>query len=153
MYDLAKRLFPMGRSLTGQGVRETLGIIKEYLPDLNIHEVPTGTPCFDWTVPDEWNIRDAYVLDPRGKKIIDYQCSNLHVVGYSEPQDKILSLEALQPHLHSLPDLPDAIPYVTSYYHRTWGFCLPHTQRSQLEQGDYRVVIDSDLGPGSMTFA
>jgi aminopeptidase-like protein len=152
MHDFIARLFPICRSLTGDGVRETLAILGEHLPGLTVHEVPSGTAAFDWTVPDEWNIRSARLIGPDGETIVDFQDSNLHVVGYSEPVDRELSLDELQPHLHSLPELPDAIPYITSYYKRYWGFCLPHRVRENLKAGTYRAVIDSTLAPGHLTY-
>jgi len=152
IHQLCEDLWPINRSITGEGVRETLNIIKRHLPDLIIHEVPTGTTCFDWVIPKEWNINDAYVIDPNGNKIVDFKDSNLHVVGYSTPINQTLSLNELQKHLHSLPEQPDAIPYVTSYYQERWGFCLTDSQRKTLLEGDYQVCIDSELADGSLTY-
>jgi len=152
MHDLARRLWPIHRSITGDGVRQTLSILQAELPGLTIHEVPTGSQVFDWTVPDEWAIRGAQLIDPDGEVVVDYANSNLHVVGYSTPVDIEINLDDLQPHLHSIPEQPDAIPFVTSYYHRTWGFCLPHSVREALKPGTYRAVIDATLEPGSLTY-
>ena len=152
MHDFIAGLFPICRSLTGAGTRQTLAVIAEHLPGLRIHSVPSGTQVFDWSIPDEWNIRSARLIGPGGDVIVDFAAHNLHVVGYSEPVDEQLSLEELQPHLHSRPDLPDAIPYVTSYYRRYWGFCMTQRQRDQLQPGMYRAVIDSTLAPGVLNY-
>jgi len=152
MHDLCRELFPICRSITGNGLRESLMILKRYVPDLKIFEVPTGTKCFDWEVPKEWNINDAYIVTPDGDKICDFKKSNLHVVGYSVPIDRLISFDELQEHLHSLPDQPNAIPYVTSYYEEQWGFCISQNQRDMLIPGNYRVVIDSKLENGSLTY-
>jgi aminopeptidase-like protein len=151
MHALAAELYPICRSITGAGVRQTLEILGKSIP-LTRHEVPTGTRVFDWTVPPEWNIREAYVADPNGKRVIDFKASNLHVVSYSEPVRTRLALPELRPHLFTRPDLPDAIPYRTSYYTKTWGFCLSHRQLEQLSDGDYEVVIDSTLEPGALSY-
>ncbi len=151
LHQLLARLFPICRSITGNGVRKTLEILREHIP-LIVHEVPTGTRVFDWTVPKEWNIRSAFVEDESGRKIVDFRRHNLHVVGYSVPVDRSVSLTELQPHLHSLPGQPDAIPYVTSYYQEAWGFCLSHNERQKLAEGKYRVLIDSELREGHLTY-
>ncbi len=152
IYLWACDLFPICRSITGDGVRETFKYIKSFLPDLEVHEVPTGTKAFDWVVPQEWNVNDAYVLDPEGRKIIDFKECNLHLVNYSIPFKGSMSLQALQEHLYSLEDQPDAIPYVTSYFKPRWGFCISHKQRQDLIDGTYHIVVDTTLEDGSMTY-
>ena len=152
IFGLVQKLYPICRSITGNGVRETLKIIKSDVSGIKVFEVPTGTNVFDWTVPKEWNIKDAYVIDPDGYKIIDFQKSNLHVVGYSTPVSKIVLLEELQNHLYSIPEQPNAIPYITSYYKERWGFCITDEQRKALKPGEYYVNIDSSLTEGSLTY-
>ena len=151
MYALATELFPICRSITGNGVRQTLEILQRIIP-LEIQEVPTGTPVFDWEVPKEWNVQEAWVKDPAGKKIIDFSQHNLHLLNYSVPIRRSMSLSELRPHLYTLPDQPDLIPYRTSYYQENWGFCLPHRQYEQLEEGNYEVCIDSSLEAGHLTY-
>lgn len=150
MHALATELFPICRSITGDGVRTTLSEIAEHIP-LEVHEVPSGTQVLDWTVPDEWNIRDAFIA-AGGERVVDFRASNLHVVGYSEPVRAEMSLAELRPHLHIHSENPDWIPYRTSYYARTWGFCLSQRQLATLDDGPYEVVIDSTLAPGSLTY-
>jgi len=151
LYDLMAELYPICRSLTGAGQRRTLDILRRRI-DLTVHEVPSGTAVFDWTVPKEWNIRAAYIKDVRGRKIIDFADSNLHVVGYSVPVRRRMSFAALKPHLFSLPDHPDWIPYRTSYYREDWGFCLSHRQLLEMKDGEYEVCIDSTLADGAMSY-
>ena len=151
IYDLIAELYPICRSITGNGVRQTLKIVGKHIP-LSVYEVPTGTQVFDWTVPKEWNIRAAWVKDSRGRKVIDFQKSNLHVVNYSIPFKGKMPLAELEPHLFSLPEHPDWVPYRTTYYKETWGFCLSHNQLRSLEEGDYEVCIDSTLADGSLTY-
>jgi len=151
MIRLIERLYPICRSITGDGVRETLRILQGHIP-LEIHEVPSGTAVFDWTVPDEWNIRDAWVKNPAGEKIVDFQKLNLHVLNYSEPIHKKMGLGELKEHLFTLPDHPDWVPYRTSYHSRNWGFCMEHRLFQSLEEGEYEVFVDSDLEPGSLSY-
>jgi aminopeptidase-like protein len=150
-YELMGRLFPLCRSLTGDGVRATLDMIREQIP-ITRTEIPSGTRVFDWVVPDEWNLRAAHITAPDGSRVVDLRDSTLHVVSYSEPVRATLSLEALRERLHTLPEHPDLVPYRTSYYERTWGFCLSHRQLLTLQPGNYEVVIDSTLEPGHLTY-
>ncbi len=152
IYDLIEELFPICRSITGDGVRRTLELVKKRIP-IQIHEVKSGTQCFDWTIPDEWNPREAWIKDPAGKKIADFAENNLHLLGYSIPFKGKISLDELRGHLYSDPGRPDAIPYNTSYYERRWGFCLSHRQLGSLAPGEYEVYIDTTLEPGSLTYA
>ena len=152
MHQWATDLFPICRSLTGDGVRSTLNYLQQLLPALKIFEIPSGTRAFDWEVPREWVIRDAYIADADGNKLVDFKKNNLHVVGYSTSVDAVLNKEELEEHLYSLPELPHAIPYVTSYYSETWGFCLSHNQRAELGEGPFRVFIDSEHKVGSLTY-
>ncbi|HEX3247196.1 MAG TPA: DUF4910 domain-containing protein, partial [Chloroflexota bacterium] len=152
MHGLVEQLYPLCRSITGDGVRGTLDVLAESIP-LRVYEIPSGTNVLDWTVPKEWNIQDAYVADAQGRRVIDFKESSLHVVGYSTPIRTKMNLAALREHLHTLPDQPDLIPYRTSYYKEAWGFCLSQKTLDSLPDGDYEVVIDSTLADGSLTYA
>ncbi|MFY7867756.1 DUF4910 domain-containing protein [Roseateles sp.] len=152
IHKLAQRLWGINRSITGDGVRDTLKILKGLMPSLAMHEVPTGTKAFDWTIPKEWKVNDAYLISPSGKKICSFKENNLHLVGYSIPIRKTIDLSELQANLYSLPSQPTAIPYITSYYKEHWGFCLSQQQRDSLEDGLYEVFIDSELFDGSLTY-
>lgn len=151
LFALCERLYPICRSITGQGVRDTLAMLRE-LVEIETFEVPSGTEAFDWTVPPEWNLARGRLIGPSGQTIVDTADHNLHVVNYSEPVDRTLSLEELVGHLHSLPDQPDAIPYRTSYFQQTWGFCLPHRLRETLPAGQYTARIEATLAPGSLSY-
>jgi aminopeptidase-like protein len=151
MHRLIADLYPLPRSLTGHGVRQTLAKLCDLIP-LTTHEIPTGTAAFDWTIPNEWNVREAYVANSAGHRVIDYKQHTLHLVGYSTPVRTKMRLADLRPHLHTLPDRPDAIPFRTSYYTPTWGFCLTHRQFESLPDDDYDVVIDATLAPGHLTY-
>lgn len=146
------RLFPINRSLTGNGNRESLKILSEIV-NLTIKEVPSGTSCYDWVVPSEWNVKEAWIKDSAGNKIVDFNELNLHLLGYSIPFKGKLSLNELKPHLFSIPEMPESVPYLTSYYQSRWGFCIKHNQLSNLKDDIYEVLIDSQIDPkGSMTY-
>lgn len=151
-FRLMRHLYPICRSITGEGVRQTLDLVEQHIA-LTRTEVPSGTPVFDWEVPNEWNIRDAWIADSQGRRVVDFRAHSLHVVSYSAPINRTMSRGELEPHLHSLPERPDWIPYRTSYYVEDWGFCLRHRDRLQLGPGPFEVVIDSDLRPGHLTYA
>jgi aminopeptidase-like protein len=151
MHSLVEELYPICRSITGDGVRRTLAVLGKHVP-LEVREVPTGTPVLDWTVPKEWNIRDAWIADGAGHRVVDFRASNLHVVSYSVPVRARMRLGELLPHLYTLPDQPDRVPYRTSYYEETWGFCLTQRQLDALPDGEYDVCIDSTLEPGALTY-
>lgn len=151
VHGFAAELYPICRSITGDGIRQTLELVGRRIP-LRITEVPSGTPVFDWTVPKEWNIRDAFIKNSEGERIVDFQRSNLHVLNYSTPVRGTMPLSELKPHLLSLPEHPEWIPYRTSYYEQKWGFCLSHNQLLSLADGDYDVCIDSTLTDGHLTY-
>jgi len=152
MYNWAVDLFPINRSITGNGVRETLKYIKNIIPELETFEVPSGTKVFDWIVPKEWNCNDAYIIDPNGNKICNFKENNLHLVGYSIPIDREIKYEELIEHLYYIEEQPTAIPYITSYYKERWGFCLTYNDFKKLKKGTYKVKIDSKLENGSLTY-
>jgi aminopeptidase-like protein len=152
MYDWATDLFPINRSLSGDGVRETLSYIKNIIPEINIFEIPSGTKCFDWIIPKEWNCNDGYIIDPDGNKICDFKNNNLHIVGYSTPIDKEMGYDELVEHLYYIEDQPTAIPYITSYYSQRWGFCISFNEFKKLNKGIYKVKINSELKDGSLTY-
>ncbi|HKP56857.1 MAG TPA: DUF4910 domain-containing protein [Polyangiales bacterium] len=152
LHALVSELYPICRSITGDGVRQTLQILSRYNP-LTVHEVPSGTPVLDWTVPKEWNIRDAWIADASGQRIVDFRKLNLHVLNYSVPVRAKLSLRELRPHLFTLPNQPDLVPYRTSYWNEAWGFCLSQRQLDAMPEGEYEVCIDSTLADGSLTYA
>jgi aminopeptidase-like protein len=151
MMGLITEAFPICRSITGDGVRATLAMIQQRIP-LAVEEVATGTPVFDWTVPKEWNVRDAWIKDPSGRKIVDFQESNLHLLNYSVPVHERLSLAELKPHLFTLPDQPELIPYRTSYYKEAWGFCMRQRTLESLPEGEYEVFVDSTLADGALSY-
>ncbi len=156
-YNLAKELFPICRSITGNGVRETLGILKREVPELTLKEIPSGTQVFDWTVPKEWNIRDAWVKDKNGKKIIDFKETNLHVMGYSVPVKKIVTLQEMMEFIYTEPSQPEVIPYITSYYKERYGFCISENQKKQIlkdyaSTDKFEICIDSSLEDGFLTY-
>lgn len=152
MYDLAARMFPICRSITGNGFRESLGIIRSIIPEIEVHEIPSGTAVFDWTIPKEWNCTGGGIYTLNGEKIIDFDDSNLHIMGYSTPIDRVVCREELLEHIFTLPEQPDWIPYVTSYYKERWGFCMSENQKKKLVEERYHIVIKSSLEQGSLTY-
>lgn len=152
IYKLAKKIFPIYRSITGEGVRETLHELKKEVPELQIIEVPSGTTVFDWQIPQEWNIKDAYIEKKNGERVIDFKENNLHVMGYSQPIDKWVSRQELEQYVFTQPDQPEVIPYVTSYYAPRSGFCMSENTKKSLKEGSYHICIDSQFSNGSMTY-
>src|SRR5699024_1476390 len=149
--DLIERLYPICRSITGDGVRESLGILQEIIP-LEVREIPTGSEVFDWTVRKEWNINEAWIKGADGKKVVDFEVSNLQILNYSAPVDRNITFDELKEHIYTLPDQPDLIPYRTSYYNENWGFCMEHSKLESLEEGEYHAYIDSSFKEGSLTY-
>ncbi len=152
IYKFAEKLWPFDRSITGPGLRQTLNEIKDKLPNLKNKKFTTGTKVFDWTIPQEWEVNEAYIISPSGNKICDFNTNNLHLVGYSTSYNGKMSLNELQKYLFSIPNQPDAIPYITSYYQKRWGFCLTHQQRTSLEDGQYEIVIDTSFKDGNLDY-
>jgi len=152
IHKFAEKLWPLNRSITGQGVRDTLNLISQHLPNLKIESIKTGTKVFDWVIPKEWFVRKAYIITPNGEKICDYSKNNLHLIGYSIPFSGKVSLDELKNHLYTLPDKPSAIPYVTSYYEERWGFCISYEELNNLKNGEYEVVIDTILFDGVLNY-
>jgi len=152
LYNLCEKLYPIMRSITGEGNRETIRILQNIVPELTMHEVPSGTKVFDWIIPKEWNIKEAWIKDSSGKTIVDIKNNNLHILNYSTPCHIKIGLDELKTHLYSLPDNPDWIPYVTSYYKERWGFCISHNELIRLLDDEYEVYIDSELKDGSLTY-
>jgi aminopeptidase-like protein len=153
IHNFAKQLWPINRSITGKGVRTTLDLIKQHLPDLEVKSIPSGTEVFDWTVPKEWHAEEAYIITPSGEKICDFKVNNLHLLGYSTSVEGSMGLEELKEHLYTLPEQPEAIPYITSYYKERWGFCLSYNQYDQLKDGEYRVKIEAKHFDGVLNYA
>ena len=150
---LLERLFPICRSITGEGVRETLRVLSDEISSFQTVEVPSGTQCYDWKVPDEWNVREAFIADSNGNRLVDFSFNNVHLVSYSEPIDRLMSFAELDQHLYTLPKLPGAIPYRTAYYKRGWGFCLRHEQYETLDRNaEYHVKIDASFHQGGLTY-
>tara|TARA_Y100000022_G_scaffold74814_1_gene64434 strand:- start:494 stop:1774 length:1281 start_codon:yes stop_codon:yes gene_type:complete len=152
IHTFATQLWGINRSITGQGVRNTLDLVKQHLPDLEVKSIPSGTEVFDWIVPKEWHAKDAYIITPSGEKICDFKVNNLHLLGYSSSFEGKVNLEELKEYLYTLPDQPEAIPYITSYYKERWGFCLSQNQYDQLEDGDYYVKIDAEHFDGVLNY-
>ena len=149
IHNLCKKLLPLNRSLTGNGNRQTLKILKDICGNLKIKEIPSGRKVFDWTIPDEWNAKNAWIRCPNGKKIAIYKKNNLHLVSYSKKMNVKMSLDQLEKHLHYIKEQPNAIPYVTSYYNKNWGFCISYNEKKKLKKGTYEVFIDSTFSKGS----
>ncbi len=152
IHDLCKKLLPLNRSLTGNGNRQTLKILKGICKNLKIKEIPSGKKVFDWTIPDEWNAKNAWIRCPNGKKIAIYKKNNLHLVSYSKKMNAKMSLDQLEKHLHYIKEQPNAIPYVTSYYNKNWGFCISYNEKKKLKKGTYEIFIDSTFSKGSLTY-